>query len=402
MNGHERAFVAPVETALEEYIQQVSAPLLKTCPQDLRPIWKSSGQFYFPNHNSTIHFAGSNSKSYNKLRGYRFDDADVDEAGYIDDLKELVEGVLTPAVFDSNGFLRLSSSAPEEPNHPFDDYWAKALIDGYGVEFNIHDAGYPKEQVNEWVEEMGGWDAPMVQREFLCRSVVDPERRVVPEWKKQFINLFGRDPYYKFYHHYIGIDWGYKDFTAVVFATYNFRKARLEVDGELTFSGTQVRADLIYEAIKLKTKKMWGDAEVYRMVSDSADPILINEINKFPEMIFSPVKKAHTLEAMFNEFRIMVSQEKIYVNPQCVKLISDLEAGVWDKNRKALNRDPYNHHFDHLMALVYLTRMLDMSTNPIPRDFMIDNVRVIELDFDRKRANTGSGQALQSVFGGRK
>ncbi len=309
---------------------------------------------------------------------------------------------MTPAVFDSNGFLRLSSSAPEEPNHPFDDYWAKALANGYGVEFTIHDAGYPKEQVNEWVDEMGGWDAPMVQREFLCRSVVDPERRVVPEWKRQYVNLFSRDPYYQFYHHYIAIDWGYKDFTAVVFATYNFRKARLEVEGELTFSGTQVRADLIYEAIKLKTKKLWNDADVYRMISDSADPILINEINKYPGMNFSAVTKAHTLDAMFNEFRILVAQEKLHVDPQLVKLISDLESGVWDKNRKALNRDPYNHHFDHLMALVYLTRMLDVVTNPIPANFMIDGVQVIELNFDRKKAVSTSASALQTAFGGRR
>jgi hypothetical protein len=345
---------------------------------------------------------GSNGKSYNKLRGYRFDDGDIDEAGYIDDLPELVEGVLTPAVFDSNGYLRLSSSAPEEPNHPFDEYWSTALVGGYGVEFNIHDAGYPKEQVDTWVDEMGGWDAPKVQREFLCRSVIDPERRTIPEWKKIYVSVFGRDPYYSLYHHYIGIDWGYKDFTGIVFATWNFRKARLEVDGELTFSGTMVRSDIINDAIKLKIKSLWGpSATVYRMVSDSADPILINELNKFDGMSFVPVQKLNSLEAMINEFRVLVSQEKIVVDPKCVKTVNDLESAIWDKNRKALSRDPFNHHFDHLMALVYLTRVLDQNTNPIPNDFMLDNVRMIDLNFDKNKTS-GSAKALEQAFGRRR
>jgi hypothetical protein len=116
-------------------------------------------------------------------------------------------------------------------------------------------------------------------------------------------------------------------------------------------------------------------------------------------MDFMPVHKAHTLEAMLNEFRILVSQGKIVVDPKCSMLIHCLENAVWTDKRDKLDKDVVAHHFDHLMALVYLTRMIDWEANPIPRDFMIDNVRVIELNFDKTKAEGKSARALETAFG---
>jgi len=103
---------------------------------------------------------------------------------------------------------------------------------------------------------------------------------------------------------------------------------------------------------------------------------------------------------MLNEFRVLVSQGKIIVNPTCQMLIHNLETAVWTDKRDKLDKDIFSHHFDHLMALVYLTRVLDMNTNPIPRDFMIDNIRVIEVNFDRNPAKNNAGMALQKAFSG--
>jgi hypothetical protein len=105
---------------------------------------------------------------------------------------------------------------------------------------------------------------------------------------------------------------------------------------------------------------------------------------------------------MLNEFRVLVSQGKIVVAPICQMLIHDLETAVWTERRDKLDQDIFSHHFDHLMALVYLTRVLDVGTNPIPRDFMIDNVRVIEVNFDRKPTYNKEGGALQAAFGRRR
>ena len=190
-----------------------------------------------------------------------------------------------------------------------------------------------------------------------------------------------------------------KTFTALVFATWDFKRAKLVVEGELTFSGTQVRSDRIAAAINMMRLKLWGeDSSIYRMISDSADPILINELNGHPGMNCTPVYKEKSLEAMLNQFRILVGTEKVEVTPECPMTISNLSSAVWDKQRTGLDKDPYNHHFDHLMALVYLTRGLVPNDNPIPKDFGFDGMRVIDLDFSKKGSLSGAAQAMQDAF----
>jgi hypothetical protein len=193
------------------------------------------------------------------------------------------------------------------------------------------------------------------------------------------------------------VDWGSKDFTALIFATWDFKRAKLVVEGELTFSGTEVRSDKIAQATKEMQVKLWGeDSEIYKMISDSADPILINELNGHG-LSCIPVYKEKSLEAMLNQFRMLVNDGKIEVSPTCAMTLSNLKTAVWDKTRVKLDKDAYNHHFDHLMALVYLTRGLVPSENPVPRDFGVDGTRIINLNFDKKKESL-SAQALEEAY----
>ena len=138
------------------------------------------------------------------------------------------------------------------------------------------------------------------------------------------------------------------------------------------------------------------------MVSDSADPILINELNREKGMSFSPVHKLNSLEAMLQEFRLLVQQGKVIVNPNCAMTIHCLANAIWDNKRSALDQDVLAHHFDHLMALVYLSRNLDRNTNPIPADFCVDGWRVANLDFDRRPDISESASELERAFGGKR
>src|SRR5207302_338332 len=98
--------------------------------------------------------------------------------------------------------------------------------------------------------------------------------------------------------------------------------------------------------------KLWGVNWDARMVSDSADPILITELNAHPKMSFVPVEKAQTLEAMLNQFRVLVGAGKIHVSPKCPLTLHCLTNAVWDAPRKKLDQDVFARHFDHLMQLV--------------------------------------------------
>jgi len=396
-------FFAPVKDGLLDYIEPIIEKTLSDCPEEKRPKFdKQRFMFTFLN-GSTILFRGSNNQQHRIRRGLDLDGAGVDEGRDVDDLKDLIDSVIFPALFSSNGYLIISSTPADSYSHDLYMYYQMAAVEGWLFECSIEQAAvydpkeFPADRIAEWKKETGRDDVWL--REYMCRWIIDSTRVAVQEWKPEFCKSYKKDIFYQFYHHYIGIDWGSKDFTALVFATWDFRRAKLVVEGELTFSGTQVRSDKIAEAINLMRLKLWGeDASIYRTISDSADPILINELNGHPGMNCTPVYKEKSLEAMLNQFRILVGTEKVEVVPECPMVLSNLSSAVWDKQRVALDKDPYNHHFDHLMALVYLTRGLVPNDNPIPKDFGYDGMRVIDLDFNKKGNLSTAAQAMQDAF----
>lgn len=400
-------FFAPVKDGLLDYIEPLIQKTYEDCPDLLRPSFDKARFMLRFQNGSTIIFRGSNNQQHRVRRGQEFHVAGIDEARDVDNLQELIESVVFPSLFSTDGYLIISSTPADTRSHPLYTYRQQAEVEGWITKISMDDACkldpsvYTEDRIKEWKEEtLKAADGQEIwEREYECKWVVNKRRMAVPEWDtKTMVQECDRDPYYHFYHHYYGIDWGYKDFTGIVFATYNFRKARLEVDGELTFSGKDVRSDLLADKITIQSLHLWGkDANVYRQVSDSADPILINELNKFKGMNFTPVQKANTLEAMLNEFRVLVANQKVIVSPKCQMLIHCLENAIWTEKRDKLDQDVFAHHFDHLMALVYLTRHLDVYSNPIPRDYLIDNVRVIDLDFDKTKV-AGSARELERAF----
>jgi hypothetical protein len=408
-------FFAPVKDGLLDYIEPLIQKTFDDCPDSLRPQFDKQRFMLKFKNGSTIIFRGSNNQQHRVRRGQEFHIAGIDEARDVDNLSELIDSVVFPALFSTDGYLIISSTPADTRSHALYQIRTRAEIEGWLSKIPIETASeldpvaYPAELIAEWkAETLKGPDGQDIwEREYGCKWVVNRRKMAVPEWdSSKMVQAFGRDPYYDFYHHYLGLDWGYKDFTAIVLGTLNFRKARLEIDAELTFSGRDVRSDLISDRLSLQYLHTYGkpladergSATSYRQVSDCADPILINEINKFKGMSFVPVEKAHTLDAMLNEFRILVNNGKIVVDPKCQLTIHCLENAVWTDKRDKLDQDVLAHHFDHLMALVYLTRMVDWEANPIPPDFMVDGVRVIDLNFDKTKASNGSGKALETAF----
>lgn len=396
-------FFAPVKDGLLDYIEPIMDTTLEDCPEAIRPKFdKNRFMLVFAN-GSSILFRGSNNQQHRIRRGLDLDGAGIDEGRDVDDLKDLIDSVVFPALFSSNGYLILSSTPADTYSHDLYGYYQLAEVEGWLFECDILKAAqydpdaFPPERIAEWKRETGRDD--VWQREYMCKWIIDSTRVAVQEWKAEYVRPYTKDIFYQFYHHYVGIDWGSKDFTALIFATWDFKRAKLVVEGELTFSGTQVRSDRIAEAINLMKLKLWGeDATIYRMISDSADPILINELNGHAGMNCTPVYKEKSLEAMLNQFRILVGTGKVEVVPTCPMTMSNLKSAVWDKTRTALDKDPFNHHFDHLMALVYLTRGLVPNDNPIPADFGVDGTRVISLDFDKKGGKSVAAQAMEDAY----
>ena len=408
--GWRAGFFAPVKDGLKDYIEPIIEETFKDCPSHLRPFFNEARLMLEYANGAVIVFRGSNNKQHRIRRGQEFHEVGIDECRDVDELDVLVDSVLMPSLFDKGGHMYMSSSPADTRSHPLFRYRQQAESGGWLIKITIWDANkmdpfvYPIERIREWQREtLQSVDGESKwKREYECEWVINVSRAAVPEWSNAFVMDIPRDPYYQFYQHYVAIDWGYRDFTAIGFATYIYRRAKLQVEGELAFSGKEVRSDRISEAITDHAKKLWGPDWSARQVSDSADPILINELNKFPGMNVVPVEKAHTLEAMLNEFRVLVNLGNVVVSPKCPLTLHCLSNAIWDEHRKKLDQDVFARHFDHLMQLVYMTRILDVASNPIPPDFMIDGQRIIELNFDKKKSPTQAGRTLEEAFSGAK
>ena len=302
-------FFAPVKDGLLDYIQPIIDKTLEDCPEDLRPVFNKQRFLVEFKNGSSILFRGSNNQQHRLRRGMDFDGCGVDEARDVDDLTDLIDSVIFPALFSSDGYLIISSTPADTFGHDLYRYRQLAEFDKWLFHCTMDQASkydpseFTPERITEWRKETKSDD--VWEREYNCKWVVDTSRITVGEWKPEFVSTYKRDVFYPFYHHYIGIDWGSKDFTAIIFATWDFRHAFLQVDGELTFSGLEVRSDKIAAAIERKRIQLYGeDAVFYKMISVSADPILINELNGHPGMNAIPGYKERSVEAVVIQFKI--------------------------------------------------------------------------------------------------
>lgn len=404
--GWRAGFFAPVKDGLKDYIEPIIEETFKDCPWDERPRFINMTLEY--KNGSVIVFRGSNNKQHRVRRGQEFHEVGVDEGRDVDELDVLIDSVLMPSLFDKEGRLYLSSTPADTRSHPLFRYRQLAETQGWLIKITIWDANrmdpisYPLERIKIWqrqtLQSLDG-DSKW-KREFECEWVINASRAAVPEWNAGYIQELPRDLYYQFYQHYIGLDWGFKDFTAIVFGTRLFRQGKFFQEGELAFSGKEVRSDLLSTAISDHAEKLWGPGWSARQVADCADPIATQELNKYPNMNFVPVEKAHTLEAMLQEFRVLVNMGNWIVSGKCPLSLHCNANAVWDDKRSKLDQDVFARHFDHLMAQVYMARIVDWNSNPIPADYMIDGHRIIELNFDKKKTE-GPGAALEQAFGRR-
>ena len=209
-------FFAPVKDGLLDYIEPIIEKTLSDCPEEKRPKFdKQRFMFTFLN-GSTILFRGSNNQQHRIRRGLDLDGAGVDEGRDVDDLKDLIDSVIFPALFSSNGYLIISSTPADSYSHDLYVYYQMAAVEGWLFECSIEQAAiydpkdFPAERISEWKKETGREDVWL--REYMCRWIIDSTRVAVQEWKAEFVKPYKKDIFYQFYHHYIGIDWGSKDF----------------------------------------------------------------------------------------------------------------------------------------------------------------------------------------------
>ena len=379
------AFFAPVKEGLKDYILPIIAQTFSDCPDP--PQLDATLTLNFRN-GSKIIFRGSNNQSHRTKRGNAFRRVFIDEGRDVDDLDNLLESVVIPSLFSTEGRVLISSTPADTEDHPLHEIKQQAEKEGWFFHCDIYDCAesdpqdFPTERIEQWKRETT--DAVAWDREYMALWVKDPSKVVIPEWSDAWAVAVEHDEYFQYYHKYSSLDSGVSDKTAGILGYYEFKKARLIIEDEFWLHGSDVRTDRIakefkdreialgYQTIHEHKDPRYSGLQihekVYRRIADNDNLILVNDLNSLYELNFSPTLKDE-LWAQVNKVREWVKDGRIIVHPRCLELRGCLSNAVKDKNREKLAKSKVYGHFDALMALVYLVRNVDTFTNPIPKFF---------------------------------
>lgn len=385
--GSMSAFFAPVKEGLRDYIIPIIEQAFSDCPDDLLPTLDSNLTLTFPN-GSKIIFRGSNNQQHRVRRGNAFRKVYIDEGRDVDDLDNLVDSVVIPSLFSTEGKLLIGSTPADTEDHPLHAIKQQAEKEGSYIHYTIYDAHrydpeiFPQDRIDTFRKETT--DKVAWQREYEAKWVKDPTKIIIPEWNDAHAIEVVRDEFFQFYQKYAALDSGVADKTAGLLGYYDFRRATLIIEDEFVLQGEEVRTDRIAEKFKARevdlgyqaTHDQKSDAyralqnheKTFRRVADNDNLILVNDLNSLYNLNFYPTRKDE-LAAMINLVREWAKDGRILVSPRCVELLGCLRNAVWDKKREKLAKSKTYGHFDALMALVYLVRNIDTHTNPIPKHY---------------------------------
>ena len=357
-------FASAFANDLEEIIIPAFNFLLEDCPPEILPEWQVSRKKFIFKNGSEIQLIGLD-RNPNGPRGQFCDLFIFEEAGFINRLDYLYSAVVIPMFKGRpNAMAIMISTPPISPAHPFQIFCKKSEREGAYAKFTIYeDPEIEQYEIDELKAEClteSDW-----LREFMVEFVIDSNLGIVPEWKKENVQDYSKDEYWKYYHKYVSMDLGVRDKTAALFAVYDFLEAKLFILDEMVMAGPEMTTDKLAVAIADKEKESFGGAEVYRRVADNNNLLLLQDLTTLHGLTFSPTTKG-SLEAMINRLRLWVKQGKIVISPKFKELIGCLETGIWKKNRKEFDRSPLYGHFDALAGLMYLVRNVRENVNPIP------------------------------------
>lgn len=373
-------FLAPTRVQVNLIIRPLMRKILESCPDEIKPEYKAKDNiFYFPN-GAELQLSGTDGGSAERLRGGDSDLAIVDEAGSCTDLRYCVRDILLPTTLITKGKILLASTPPEDAEHDFVDFIEEAEARGSIVVKTIDDN--PRIDQNEkikLIEELGGANSESTLRELYCKMIKSKTNSVVPEFTEdkmmEIVSDQNTPP--PFYDAYVSMDLGYKDWTVVLFAYYDFKSDKVVIQDEIVTYGTEMYLDKLGTQILAKEKELWTNPvtgellKPRKRVSDH-NLIAINEIKRASNyQIHFELANKEGKHASINNLRMMVNANKIAINPKCTTLIRHLKNAKWASTtaKDTFARCPQGSHYDAVDACAYLLKAIDYKRNPYPKNY---------------------------------
>lgn len=362
---HKTIFCSQYRSHLNDYIQPIFRSILETCPPNLTPKFLTHRNTYlFPNK-SEITLHGVNDKQADKLRGGASNLNILDEAGYLDELQDLLQSVLNPRLLTTNGKTLIASTPPKVPGHYYTQLYQKAKDSNTLAEYTIYDnKSLTPADIDKVIEECNGADTIQFRREYLTQFVDDDEIQIIPEHSRVIVIKPDLEADFSSprYQHYISLDVGFTDQTAILFGRWDKESKNLTIYDEVILQGSQSDTASIATAIKHRLKP---DT---RIVSD-IDNRLINDLNSIYHLPVVATTKTN-LEAMVARLREFIRSQQLIIQANCKHTLDNIRFGYWHnyEHKRKFARSKTLGHFDALASLIYMLRFLDQHTSaPAPK-----------------------------------
>ena len=360
-------YLSKTSDNLKEILDQSSGAILQTCPEHLKPQYMKKDQKYVYPNGSEIRFKGMDKAGADSLRGVTADLIVLDEFCFMEDVGNLIDNVLMPMLIERGGRMLLASTPPIAPGHESIEYIMKCQLRGNFVKKTIYDCPrWSPEQIDKFEEEAGGKDSDTFRREYMCEIITDRNRAILTACTAAHMDKLVKTwvkPTDYLPDHYISIDPGGRDQTAILYAYYDYLEGTLVIDDEDILDSPST--DEIKKAVDNKLKGDWKGITPHRIIMDNNNLILVKDMQKLHGMSVKATKKDKK-EAQVNNTNIMMMREEIVIDPRCVNLDKQCRYGVWNKTRTSYERTAALSHCDAIDALVYLVRNINKSRNPIP------------------------------------
>lgn len=364
-------YVAPRLKQGKKIVKSTFDEIFKSCPPDLKPKFdRDSSTYIFPSTKSKLELYGFNAEEIESARGPKAHMIIVDECGFMNDLKYGLKSVLYPKLNSTKGPMLLISTLPRSQGHEFWGIVKEAEYKETLINRDIYQCPrYTKEDIDGFAEEVGGYDSVDFKREYRNIMITDEDHAVIPEATDEsllkIVKEYKRPPYFD---PYVSMDIGVKDLTGILYAYYDFLTGKIVIEDEATFKGKSFTTANLAASVKKTEEALWGLKRPFIRVSDNNNLILLNDLSIDYGITFIPTAKDNK-HAWINQIRILITEERLVINPKCKQLIFHLKNATWNKNKTEYERSPEGGHYDLIDSLAYLIRNIAYSRNPYPKGY---------------------------------
>lgn len=406
--GARGVVLAPTEEMLEKYIIPAITAIGLDAPAHMRPRWvKSDGTFYFEHNGSHIALYGAKDDAAIDIisRGPTAHYIIYEEAGHIRNLKRAREAA-SPQTMSTVGTLHAGwelfvGTPPESTAHEFVKVCRAHKALGKHSHLTVWDGQYTKADIYIQIDKAADgmpreeyMEREAFRREFLAEFISDPIRKVLKlasekhllacqERYREIYKAGGRPSHFTAWES-MDVGWS-PDWTFWLIAWWHHRLQTLVVEAE-RYWRDGFTPEAVALAVKESEEKLLGPARrapfkhETRPPSRWSDysPILLSELSSKHGLDFAPTRKDDRDTAISDCDRMIPGYNKdtvgaLAINPECVQLLQQMDAAIWAKGGKhrEFARDDVQRygHYDGVAALVYLTRNVVRTENPVPEDW---------------------------------